>query len=87
MLPGCHRGGKLTSAEIDAWKSRVASIELPFPAGGLVLMRPLIVHASSPATQPSHRRVIHLEYAARDLPHGLDWFERRGSSGADAAQP
>jgi len=79
MLPGSHRSGKLTSSEIDAWKSRVASIELPCPAGGLVLMRPLIVHASSPATQPSHRRVIHLEYAARDLPHGLDWYERRGS--------
>lgn len=78
MLPGSHRDGKLTSAQIDAWKSRAAPIELSCPAAGLVLMRPLIVHASSPATKPSHRRVIHLEYAARDLPHGLDWYERRG---------
>jgi hypothetical protein len=33
--------------------------------------RPLIVHASSAA--PSHRRVIHIEYAPRDLPAPLEW--------------
>lgn len=86
MLPGSHRSGKLTPSAIDVWRSQVASIKLPCPAGGLVLMRPLIVHSSSPATHPSHRRVIHLEYAARDLPDGLDWYERRGSSGSDSPQ-
>jgi hypothetical protein len=47
------------------------------PAGGVVVMRPLILHASSPAVSPSHRRVVHLEYAAEDLPGGLAWHERR----------
>jgi hypothetical protein len=39
------------------------------------LMRPLLLHASSPARQPGHRRVIHLEYASEALPGGLQWYE------------
>ncbi len=45
--------------------------------GGLVVMRPLLLHASSPAKSPAHRRVIHVEYAATDLSGGLEWFEQR----------
>lgn len=43
------------------------------PAGGAVLMRPLAVHASRRAAKPTRRRVIHLEYAAIDLPKPLQW--------------
>ena len=43
--------------------------------GGAVVMRPLLLHASSAATEPDRRRVIHLEYAASPLPEGLAWFE------------
>jgi hypothetical protein len=39
----------------------------------VLLMRPLLLHASSPAIMPQHRRVVHLEYAAEDLPGGLQW--------------
>jgi hypothetical protein len=38
-------------------------------------MRPLLLHASSPAQRPGHRRVIHLEFAAGELPGGLEWHE------------
>jgi ectoine hydroxylase-related dioxygenase (phytanoyl-CoA dioxygenase family) len=50
-------------------------------AGGLLLMRPLLLHASSPATQPVHRRVIHLEFGPRALPSGVHWA---ATCGADA---
>ena len=43
------------------------------PAGGAILMRPLVVHASSRAVKPTRRRVVHLEYAAVDLPPPLRW--------------
>jgi hypothetical protein len=36
-------------------------------------MRPTIVHTSAPARTPSRRRVLHIEYAARELPGGLEW--------------
>jgi hypothetical protein len=41
--------------------------------GGLLVMRPLLLHASSPAAHPTHRRVIHLEFGPSQLPHGVAW--------------
>jgi hypothetical protein len=35
-----------------------------------------LLHASSAATEPGHRRVMHIEYACEPLPAGLEWFER-----------
>jgi ectoine hydroxylase-related dioxygenase (phytanoyl-CoA dioxygenase family) len=76
VLPGSHTSGKLSGADIDAWKERAPAVDTPVGVGGLLLMRPLILHASSAATHPGRRRVIHLEYAADPLPEGLAWFER-----------
>lgn len=42
--------------------------------GGVVLMRPLLLHASRTASAPGRRRVVHIEYAAGQLPGGLEWF-------------
>lgn len=78
VLPGSHREGKLSPAAIEAWKAKAAPVDTPCPAGGLLLMRPLVLHASSPAAHPAHRRVIHLEYAADRLPGGLEWREAWG---------
>lgn len=33
-----------------------------------------IVHASNSAVNPTHRRVLQLEYSADDLPNGLEWL-------------
>jgi hypothetical protein len=38
-----------------------------------VLMRPLLLHASSKAQTPSRRRVVHILFGPRTLPHGLEW--------------
>jgi hypothetical protein len=42
-------------------------------SGGLVVMRPLLLHASSPAKRPAHRRVVHVEFGPPALPGGLHW--------------
>ena len=47
-------------------------------AGDVSLMRPLLLHASSRAVEPTHRRVLHLEFAAGPLPGGLEWQEAVG---------
>jgi hypothetical protein len=44
--------------------------------GGLVLMRPLLLHASSEARIAGQRRVLHLEFEADELPGNLEWFDR-----------
>jgi hypothetical protein len=41
--------------------------------GGVMLMRPLLLHASSKCRTGAHRRVLHIEYAGCDLPSGLQW--------------
>jgi len=74
-LPGSHRAGRLRAAEIEAWRRRVAEVSCVVPRGGLLVMRPLLLHASSPAKCPGHRRVIHIEYAATELARGLEWYE------------
>jgi ectoine hydroxylase-related dioxygenase (phytanoyl-CoA dioxygenase family) len=72
VLPGSHRSGWLDE-ELDAWKARVAEVVGVVGRGGILAMSPLILHASAPAEAVGHRRVIHIEYAAADLPGGLDW--------------
>lgn len=75
VIPGSHRGGRLGVEETRAWLARATPVACLVPSGGAVLMRPLILHASSPSERPTHRRVVHLEFAAESLPGGLDWFE------------
>jgi ectoine hydroxylase-related dioxygenase (phytanoyl-CoA dioxygenase family) len=75
VLPGSHRHGWLDD-RLDEWKARVAEVACLTDAGGVVVMCPLTLHASAPAEKPAHRRVIHIEFAADDLPAGLDWHTR-----------
>ncbi|MCG8669371.1 MAG: phytanoyl-CoA dioxygenase family protein [Pseudomonadales bacterium] len=41
--------------------------------GDMLVMRPHLLHASSKASNPSHRRIVHLEYSSFSLPRGLTW--------------
>jgi ectoine hydroxylase-related dioxygenase (phytanoyl-CoA dioxygenase family) len=75
VLRGSHRHGRLNDDQIEQLKRTSDEVTCPVPAGGALLMRPLLLHASSPAKIPRHRRVIHLEYAAQPLPGPLRWFE------------
>jgi hypothetical protein len=70
-----HRAGRLAPEQIDRWRQEPA-VPCTSPRGGALVMRPLILHASSPSTLPAHRRVVHLEFAADPLPHGLEWHGR-----------
>jgi len=74
VIPGTHKLGRLRQADlasaIAGREARVCEVGL----GGVLLMRPLLVHASSASINPRHRRVIHLEFAIRSLPNGLKWF-------------
>ena len=73
VLPGSHRAGKLRDDDIPAWQQRLSEEVCLVPRGGALVMRPLLLHASSPATEPRHRRVLHIEYASCELPAGLEW--------------
>lgn len=75
VSPGTHRLGILDKADVPALVKKHGEIVCACRAGDALLMRPLILHASSAAESPHHRRVIHIEYTGTELPHGLDWYE------------
>ena len=75
VLSGTHRRGRLSDAQIAEAHNAHAEVVCTVKAGGAVLMRPLLVHASSAARTPAHRRVLHIDFAAADLPNGLRWLD------------
>lgn len=74
VLPGTHREGRLDGAVIARLVATVRSVTCCVEQGGAVVMRPLLLHASSNSRLPRRRRVIHIEYAAHALPSGLHWL-------------
>jgi len=75
VIPGSHKLGRLTAEQIAKW-DKSGSVECLVPRGGALLMRPLLLHASSACLSPKSRRVIHLEYSSEDLPDGLRWHTK-----------
>jgi ectoine hydroxylase-related dioxygenase (phytanoyl-CoA dioxygenase family) len=43
--------------------------------GGIMIMRPLLLHSSGRTVNQSNRRVIHIEFSRKLLPGGLNWAE------------
>ena len=74
ILPGSHTRGRLSVEQVAAVQAETAPITCEVERGGVVLIKPLVLHASSPARDPRHRRVIHIDFAAVNLPPGLLWF-------------
>lgn len=73
VLPGTHRMGLLTAPQIQELARTMGSVECIVAKGGIVTMRPLLVHSSSKASKPAPRRVLHIEYAtSRDLGNELE---------------
>jgi hypothetical protein len=81
VSPGSHADVDASADSISAWRERVAAFDCPMRRGGVLMMRPLVLHASATAAVPSRRRVVHLEFAAEELPGGLEWVEACASAG------
>ena len=82
VVPGSQQRGVLPAAEIAA--STTTAETWPVPAGGVMLMKPMLLHASSRSTSHRPRRVMHLEFSSVELPVGLQWRERRALPDAAA---
>jgi len=75
VIPGSHKHGRLSAEQVSGY-AKESSVVCIVPRGGALLMRPLLLHASSACLSLKPRRVIHLEYTAKELPDGLEWFDR-----------
>jgi len=80
VIPGTHKDGRIKSKELIEIVERSESeiIECTASPGDVLLMCPLLFHSSRKATNPSHRRIIHIEYSAKTLTEPLEWYEAKG---------
>jgi ectoine hydroxylase-related dioxygenase (phytanoyl-CoA dioxygenase family) len=77
VVPGSHLYGRIPEDQIPSVRRAVSENVCAVGVGGALLMRPLLLHASSPSRTPQHRRVIHLDFAAVQLPAGMSWLSER----------
>jgi ectoine hydroxylase-related dioxygenase (phytanoyl-CoA dioxygenase family) len=75
VIPGTHALGPLDHETIMALGAEGKEVICEATAGDVLLMRPLLLHASGKSVVSSHRRVVHLEYAGFRLPEPLHWAE------------
>ena len=80
ILAGSHRQ-RWTRDQLADCKAQYNEVICEVVAGGVLAMRPLVLHASAASKTPGHRRVIHIEFAAADLPSPLQWKQRVGPDG------
>lgn len=64
VLPSTHKLGVLTDDQIQDLVNSTEATTCLVGLGGILLMRPLLVHASSKVKSHAPRRVLHIEYAA-----------------------
>jgi len=63
VIPGSHLGSVFTDEQVLRITQEIDEVVCPVPRGGVLAMRPLLIHASSKATSNEPRRVLHIEYA------------------------
>jgi ectoine hydroxylase-related dioxygenase (phytanoyl-CoA dioxygenase family) len=75
VIPASHRKGIVRFENMD----RISGEEVTCNVrrGGVMVMRPLLLHASSRTTNSRQRRVIHIEFSNRSLPETLQWAEQQ----------
>jgi ectoine hydroxylase-related dioxygenase (phytanoyl-CoA dioxygenase family) len=78
VVPRSHLRGRIPSDEIMTAVG-AGQVTCECQAGDVLLMKPLLLHASSRSREAGHRRVIHIEYARRQLlSSSLRWHAGSG---------
>ena len=74
VIPGSHQLGRLDPSSIERLLSNETPTICSINPGGGLLMKPLLLHSSLSSRNPSHRRVLHIEFSRDRLPGGLEWY-------------
>ena len=74
VLPQTHKLGVLSDDAIHDLAEKIPPADCFVGAGGVLVMKPLLIHSSSKAkSENRHRRVLHVEYAASmSFPDGIE---------------
>jgi len=72
VVPGSHAAGVLTDEGVREYVGTHSHVECLVSRGGVLTMRPLLIHTSSKSQSRSPRRVLHIEYTdSIDLKPGI----------------
>lgn len=73
IVPTSHLKGIYKPETID-WAVETETI-CSIKKGGIMFMKPLLLHASNRTTNNKKRRVLHIEFSRKSLPQNLNWSE------------
>ncbi len=74
IAPGSHKRGRIPTNEIPRVVRECGVVACLAQAGDVWLYMTPILHASEAALNPTHRRVLQVDYARGELPAGLEWL-------------
>ena len=72
VINNSHSKGIFRIENLEIENETICEVE----KGGIMIMKPLLFHASNKTTNNERRRVIHIEFSNQQLPDGLDWSEK-----------
>jgi len=73
VVPGSHLKGVSRAEDINWDEETVDTCNVK--CGGIMIMRPLLMHASDRTINNEKRRVIHIEFSRTKLPEEINWSE------------
>lgn len=74
IAPGSHKHGRVPVEAIEAIVSQCGTYTCLAEAGDVWVYSTPILHASEAAVTPLRRRVLQVDFAAEELPSGLEWL-------------
>jgi len=74
VIPKSHRNKRYSSKAITEETSQCPEYLCKAKAGDVLIMKPLILHSSKKGIATGHRRILHVEYSADELPSPLNWL-------------
>ncbi|AXG74541.1 phytanoyl-CoA dioxygenase [Flavobacterium arcticum] len=74
VVPQSHNKEIYRPETID-WNTETETI-CNVDKGGIMIMKPLLLHSSSRTTNNKRRRVIHIEFSNKELPQEIHWAEK-----------
>lgn len=77
VMPGTHHLGRIDQNRAMEHVTETKSVCCEAASGTALVMRPLLLHASSPSELPNHRRILHFDFAVGDLDGALEWHMRQ----------
>jgi len=73
VINNSHSKGIIRVENLETENETICEVE----KGGIMIMKPLLFHASNKTTNNERRRVIHIEFSNQELPSELEWSEKR----------